>query len=381
MNCYNNNIASTKHGFAVRATQGQAAPTRLTVLQAVDALDLGNQVATTSDADERGAFIRLSLCEPEKSAWMPGYETLGLCHAAHLDTTAKPCDLEREVLLTLLACPQPFEFPSLDELTSAIRMRCHIVEGARKTMLSFETANAERPDDSWTYVRGKGFIVLPGVSLIAALEKATQPEISGTLYSFSCYRASEYVILLAIAKELAVSNPILFSQLQSFWESRAIMSGQFHDVFLHEQGSMEHPLPPGFYIPGDRVWFRNPDEASSEASGFEGSWVVYLGNGLFANFWKRDRPFTMTTKCLELYHWRNATFTDDEGELRVDEAKVDALVQATLHDPAEVARIVALMWRYREAKGIYRDGGCVDTTRECPRWVRPGTSDLILPAQ
>jgi hypothetical protein len=248
-------------------------------------------------------------------------------------------------------------------------------------MLNFQTAEAERPEDCWTYERGKGFIILPGVSLITALEKATQPDVSGTLYSFSCYRASEYVILLAIAKELKESNPLLLEHLQAFWETRAIMSGQFHDVFLREQGSMEQPLPPGYYVPGDRVWFRNPDEASSEASGFEGSWVIYLGDGLFANFWKSDRPFTMTTKCVELYHWRNATYVDGEGDLRVDEAKVDALVKAALQDPGEVARIVALMWRFREGKGIYRDGGCVDTTREFPRWVRPDTTDLVLPVQ
>ena len=49
--------------------------------------------------------------------------------------------------------------------------------------------------------------------------------------------------------------------------------------------------------------------------------------------------------------------------------------------PAEVARIVALMWRYRGARGVYGESGCVDTTREFPRWVHPGTADLVLPLQ
>jgi hypothetical protein len=39
------------------------------------------------------------------------------------------------------------------------------------------------------------------------------------------------------------------------------------------------------------------------------------------------------------------------------------------------------MTRYREARGIYTNaGGCIDTTREFSRWVRPGTADLKLPA-
>jgi len=38
------------------------------------------------------------------------------------------------------------------------------------------------------------------------------------------------------------------------------------------------------------------------------------------------------------------------------------------------------MKRYRDPGGVYLDGGCIDTTRECPRRVRPGTTDLVVPA-
>ncbi len=376
-----NSMSSGPCGLMIRGIQGNLENIHTEILQSLDAADLADVVASEAVSDGDGGFIRLWLRNPEKSAWMPDNDTLGLCERLRLDTLGKLSDLKREIVLALLACPQPVEFPSIDELISAVRIRCDIVDAARKTRLAFETASAERPDDCWSYVRGKGFVILPGVSLINALTKATQPEVSGALYSFSCYRASEYVILLAVARELSLSNPALFERLQSIWASRAIMSGEFHEVFLREQGSMDEPLPPGYYVPGDRVWFRNPDEASSEASGFEGSWLIYLGNGLFANFWKHNQPFSVTRKCLELYHWRHATYLDDGGDLRIDETKVTALVEATQQDPAEVARIVALMWRYREPKDIYNDGGCIDTTREFPRWVRPGTSDLVLPAQ
>ncbi|MBL8490281.1 MAG: hypothetical protein JNM82_05825, partial [Rhodocyclaceae bacterium] len=49
--------------------------------------------------------------------------------------------------------------------------------------------------------------------------------------------------------------------------------------------------------------------------------------------------------------------------------------------PAEVADILGHMERLREPKGCYGNGGCIDTTREYPRWVCPGTSDLVLPMQ
>jgi hypothetical protein len=145
---------------------------------------------------------------------------------------------------------------------------------------------------------------------------------------------------------------------------------------------MEAPLPPRFFVPGDRTWFRNPDEPSSDASGFEGSWVMYLGGGLFTNFWKRDQPYTLQAKCLEIYHWRHGLYRDEQGDERINEAEVDVRVAASLQDPSEVARIMTVMERYRESRGVYTAaGGCIDTTREFARWVCPGTADLVLPTE
>ncbi len=145
---------------------------------------------------------------------------------------------------------------------------------------------------------------------------------------------------------------------------------------------MEAPLPPLYYVPGDRTWFRNPDAASAEAAGFEGSWVMYKGGGLFTNFWKHQQPYTLTTKCVEIYHWRHGLYRDDQGEERIDEERIAPMIEATLSNPPELARIMALMTRYREPRGVYTDaGGCIDTTREFARWVHPGTADLQLPTE
>lgn len=331
---------------------------------------------------EHNASVGLSLrLRPEQvAAWAPGLDTLQLSKNLCLDTTGSVQDLTREIVVSMLMGPIAFEFPNVDELVSAVRIRINIVQAARKTTLAFHTSEAERPQDCWTYDEDCGFVIRPGVSLIRALEMATQPAVSGALYSFSCYRASEYVILLGIAQELSHCNPPLYAQLQAMWSSHPIKSGRFHDVFLHEQGSMDAPLPPNYFVPGDRTWFRNPDEPSADASGFEGSWVMYLGGGLFNNFWKRDQPYTLTDKCLEIYHWRHGLYRDAQGDERIDEDRVARRIEATMQDAAEVARIVALMARYREPRGVYTAaGGCIDTTREFARWVHPGTADLVLP--
>lgn len=324
---------------------------------------------------EQSVHLRADLAD----RWAPGLDTTGLNQHLQLDTGQRNDDLDREILLAMLLSPVGFSFPSHAELASAVRIRRNIVLAARKTALAFHTSEAERPHDCWTYAEGRGFTVRPGHALIAALQKATQPEDSGKLYSFSCYRATEYVILLAIAQELERSNPALLHQLQQQWERRAIMSGQFHDVFLREYGSMEAPLPPRYYVPGDRLWFRNPDPHSSDVTGYEGSWVFYLGGGLFTNFWKREQPYTLTSKCLELFHWRHATYTDAAGELKIDESIVEARVQDSLADATQAAQILELMLRLREPKGVYQSGGCIDTSREYPRWIRPETADLVLP--
>lgn len=342
-------------------------------------LGLESHVRADEEIADDGRSIRFRLLEKAATTWAPDYDTLGLSEKVRLDIPGNSHGLEREILLAMLLGPVVFEFPSYGELLAAVRIQRNIVEAAQRTVLSFHTTDAERPAEYWTYAEERGFTIRPGKSLIAALQQATQPDAGGKLYSFSCYRATEYVILLGIAQELETRNPALLHRLQAQWEHRAIMSGQFHEVFLREYGSMSEPLPPKYYVPGDRLWFRNPDEHSSDVGGYEGSWVFYMGGGMFTNFWNRDKPYTLRSKCLELFHWRNATYRDSAGELAIDEAIVEECVRRSLTDPAEVERILEEMLRYREPSGIYRNGGCIDTTRECPRWVCPATSDLALP--
>lgn len=382
MNVAQDNVDAHCAGIEIHgATAGDVEAAREAFQAQLAALGLAGYTTTSEVSAGHGRGVRFRLRRELAEQWAPHWDTTRLCRKLGLDTRGDPADLEREILLAMLLAPVPFAFPSHAELASAVRMRRYIVEAARKTALSFRTHEAERPEDYWTYAEGRGFTVLPGKCLVTALQKATQPDASGRLYSFSCYRATEYVILLGIAQEAMTCNPELFHRLQRQAQTRAIMSGQFHDVFLREYGSMSAPLPLKYFVPGDRTWFRNPDDHSSDVTGYEGSWVFYLGDGLFSNFWKRDRQYTLTSKCLELFHWRNATYRDQAGELQIDEAVVEERVRQSLNDPQEVARILGIMLRLREPKGVYVDGGCIDTSREYPRWVRPGTSDMVLPDQ
>jgi hypothetical protein len=107
---------------------------------------------------------------------------------------------------------------------------------------------------------------------------------------------------------------------------------------------------------------------------------MYLGGGLCTNFWKQHQPYSLVSKCVEIYHWRHGLYRDEQGESRIDEEHIKPLIAATLADPAELAKVMARMTRWREPRGVYTEaGGCMDTTREFARWVRPGTADMYIP--
>lgn len=284
--------------------------------------------------------------------------------------------IEFEIIAAMLISPELIVFESYQELLSSIRIRKNIVEAAKNTLLSFDTESAERPEDFWKYSEETGFTILSGVSLKTALIKATQPTNLEQPYSFSCWRATEYIYLLSLTKELEECNPLLLKNLETQWEKCAIKSDAFNDSFLTTLGSYNKPIPTKYYIPGDRVWFRNPDRDSYDVTGYEGSFVFYLGSGFFSNFWKKDNPYTLNSKCIEIYHWRNGLVKDANGIPTIDESIVENLVSETFADLEKTQNILNLMLKIRDLDGDYLSGGCVDFNRAYIRNVCVGTADL-----
>ena len=324
-----------------------------------------------------GDGCRFTLRQELLEAWGPDHDTAGIAQLLSIEPRRHEKDLEFEIMIAMFGSPEEFVYQSVNEFTYAIHVRRNIVREAWRTQLAFSAREAERPKDCWDYSEERGFVVKAGHPVIRALRAATQPGVSGASYSFSCYRATEYVTLLALALELEQTDCHLLAQLQQQMETKAIKSRRFHDVFLREYGSMEKPLPKRFYVPGDRVWFRNPDPLSSDVGGYEGSWVFYLGSGYFSNFWKRSQPYTLETKCIEIFHWRHGLYVDADGLPQMDESEVDRNVRMTLSDPAMTQPILDRMLRYRDSTGEYLDGGCIDTTRECLRYIGPETASFL----
>lgn len=372
-------IAGVELSGGVRLARCDAASSREVVDYLEGALGLAHHLWRELPGPQGSTALVLT---PEaQAALMPGHDTLHL--RQHLDPVVADLDraLEREVAVALLGGPQPFHFDSAAGFASHVRVQRRICRAAARTAVAFKTLAAERPDRYWTYDEEAGFLLQPGQALTDALRAATQPSVTGQLYDFSCYRASEYVILLGLSEELELVNPAQLAQLEARCRRRAIRSREFHEVFLDEFGSHESPVPSRYFVPGDRLWFRNPDAQSSDALGYEGSWVIYLGGGLFSNFWKHEQPYTLEDKCIEIYHWRDGAYQDDQQEWQMDEGRVEACVAATQADGVMRRRVLQRMMRLRDRQGEYADGGCLDASREQPKSVWPQHCMLqVLPA-
>ncbi len=328
-----------------------------------------------------GTSQQTSSVAPSKSGTgAQNLDTTTLAHTLGLSPDTSDADLDTETLAAMLLSPLGFEFPSLAEWQSAVRLRRFIVQAGRRTVLAFDTEEAERPD-CWRWTEATGFVLLPGHELIPALQEALWPDVSGRLYSFSCYRATEHVVLLGLAQELQISNPAALAALQAQWQRKAIQSEAFQNAFLYEYGSLQTPLPSHYYVPGDRLWFRNPDAVSAGIEGYEGSWVFYLGQGRFTNFWKPGQAYTLVSKCVELYHWRHGVRTDGpSGQPWMDESIIEARVAETLADAQATQAVLQRMMRLRDPAGVYAEGGCIDASREAVRCVQPQTFGLQIAA-
>ena len=353
-----------------------ANPDRDALFEILHQAGVSQLVVATGNARE----ITVALKDGARASLVPGGSTFALASLLDLCPGDDAPALKKEILVALASAPQRIHFPSVQEFLSHLNMRCGIVRAAAKTQIAFDSEEASRPEEDWVYREGLGYTLLPGRSLVAALTKATQPGPQGRLYAYSCYRATEYVLLLGMAQEMERVHPDLLRQLESRWRRRPIASREFHDTFLLEYGSMDDPLPPEHFVPGDRVWFCNPDDASSDIAGYEGSWVIYLGGGRFSDFWKGGHSYTLMEKCVEIFHWRNGVRQSPHGEPVMDEGVVEQLVKRSIGDPAETAKIMERMCRLRSKPGDPRsEGGCLDGSREFPRSVCPGTHTIVLP--
>ena len=304
----------------------------------------------------RASHRLLALC--------PDFDTANITTFLRTRQSNKDPALMSEIILAMALSLNIVYFGSEQDLKSNLRMRCTVVQLASRTELNFDTSSITRPQAYWIYTKENGFLLRQGVSLADGLERALCPDVSGYTYAFSCQRASEYLMLYAVVCELQRVNKTGLNDVEQQWRKRALTGDDFLFRFLGEHGTRENPMPMRHYIPGDRIWFKNPDDHSSDIEGFEGSWVIYLGGGRFCNLWDCRSPYTLEEKCLEIYYWSQCVEVSPAGIPWMNEAVVKERVQLALDDPAIKKPILQKMMVYRDPAGVYADGGCIDLSRD-----------------
>jgi hypothetical protein len=318
----------------------------------------------------RASHRLLALC--------PDFDTSTITAILRVCQPSQDLTMMSEIILAMALSPTLMLFKSGQELKSNLRMRCTVVKVASRTELNFDTDSITRPQAYWIYTKENGFLLRQGVSLAEGLERALCPDVSGYTYAFSCQRASEYLMLYAVVCELLKVNKLALRATEEQWRKRALTGDDFLFRFLEERGTRDDPMPMRHYIPGDRIWFKNPDDRSSDIIGFEGSWVIYLGGGRFCNLWDRHRPYTLEEKCLEIYYWSQCVELSPAGIPWINEAVVKERVQLALDDPAIKNPILQKMMVYRDPAGVYADGGCIDLSRDSFSSVHHGATSASV---
>ena len=351
-------------GFAILLANEADSERRLRQAQrCLRYLGIDDLVDCSRSTDDEGRFLHLR-ANHRLLALCPDLDTAGLATILRSRQSAPNPVLMSEIILAMALSPQTILFKTTRELKSALRMRRNAVDIASRTELSFDTDAITRPQAYWIYTKENGFLLRQGVSLAEGLERALCPDVSGSTYAFSCQRASEYLMLYAVVRELSKVNQAGLHAVEEQWRKRALTGDDFLFRFLEERGNRENPMPMRYYIPGDRIWFKNPDDHSSDIEGYEGSWVIYLGSGLFCNLWDRQNPYTLEEKCLEIYYWSKSTAVNGNGMLYMNEDAVKERVEEALRDPAISRSILEKMMVYRDPTGVYADGGCIDLSRD-----------------
>ncbi len=179
---------------------------------------------------------------------------------------------ERKVLAALAGSDEEHIYESLEQLKFEIELRIAIIDAAKALYLSglgFDVFRDTRCNNEyWTRRDDGGFVLKPGMKASDAILDIYQ---NGSEYSTECATAMQIVYYKALLE--------LFPEdvFNNMFPTIVLMN--WHDIAreLRETGHMQQAK--GF-IPGDRLYFANPD-VDPKTPEWQGENVIDLGNGTY----------------------------------------------------------------------------------------------------
>ena len=253
---------------------------------------------------------------------------------------------KKEIVLALMHPGRKTEFAgkacNLDALKDHVNVRQMIVAWAENLEWKFPDGQSA----SWNRAYWIAGTLRPDKPLLDAM---TDFFINQEQCSVGCYTATKIVIIQGVLDYYAriKKDPAMVEQIKkTLMRDGEVLVDIEPDAmwnFLRDtkQSSqsvvgklltVQFDVAPYNFIPGDWVYFVNPDSETADLSGYEGSNSIYMGRGRFDDFYNdNNHHYLYTEKLKEVYNWRFGVFSrlrDYERLRPMSEDMYHALSQA-----------------------------------------------------
>ena len=324
--------------------------------------------------DKNLGLLRFSLINPTNST-----NTLHLIDRPDLDIKEELVEIPRgkqkipvltvskkEIALSMLQYGRISQFEDsackLDVLKDQVGIRQNLVAWTESIeWMWLDGKPAKRNNRYW--IKGK---YNPKFPLDLALEDMY---IHPRKYFFGCYTATKILIVsstLDYYKRIK-NDPITYKAITNrllkngdplggiepsvMWSFESDYQKTYPDPHDHLD-SIDHigklvrlsdPVPSDNFIPGDWTYFANTDDVSSKKNGYEGANAIYLGRGLFSDYYNdNNHHFTFKEQIDEVYQWRNHVYSRPQ-----DNRKITPLSESDIEQLSKSIHEGGLLLDYR----------------------------------
>lgn len=141
--------------------------------------------------------------------------------------------------------------------------------------------------------------------------------VQGILDYYARVRPNPKALEKVIARLYSDKDPLVNVEPRKMWS----FEKDFDMNEINQPGKilvMHERVKATNFVPGDWTYLLNTDPVSWEKTGYEGSNAVYLGNGLFDDYYNdNNHSYTYKRKLDEVYNWRHGVFSRSRDAAKI----------------------------------------------------------------
>lgn len=177
--------------------------------------------------------------------------------------------VERMIIQRMIEDPAVYSYQSIGELSFEVNLRKNIIQSARamnQSQVRFESfANSRCNPQYWQLTSNGGFILRPGVKPSDAIQDIYK---NSSQYAFECATAMVIIYYHAVLNSMG----------------EALFNHYFQNIYLYSWHADSDlglkPIHIPHYLPGDVIYFENPD-FDPQTPYWRGENTVVLGDGTY----------------------------------------------------------------------------------------------------